>query len=147
MTRHAVAATLLAASLAACADPAGPGTLQSNRAKWEAAGPASYTYRLQRTCFCILEDVQPVRITVQSGAVTAVTSATTGDALPPDEAALFQITIDSLFNWVETAAGGAADAVTAEYDATLGYPRMVSIDYVKNAVDDEIAFSALLLTP
>ncbi len=147
MTRHAVAAAFLAASLAACADPAAPGTLQSNRTKWEAVGPASYTYRLQVTCFCVAEYVQPVHITVQDGAVTAVTSATTGDALPPNEAALFQITIDSLFNWVATAAGGAADAVTAEYDATLGYPRVVSIDYFTDAVDDEIEFSAQLLTP
>jgi hypothetical protein len=29
----------------------------------------------------------------------------------------------------------------------LGYPREVSIDYIASAIDDEIGFSALLVTP
>jgi hypothetical protein len=37
-------------------------------------------------------------------------------------------------------------SVTAQYDPTLGYPTTANIDWVKNAVDDEIAYQVLSLT-
>jgi hypothetical protein len=142
------ATLILVAALAACTEPNGPDTLMANRMKWAVHGPEDYTYRLQISCFCVPAWIQPVHISVRAGTMlTAVRAAATGDPLPPAEAALYQITIDSLFRWVESAIGGAADDVTVEYDAALGYPREVSIDYIASAIDDEIGFSALLVTP
>ena len=149
MKRVAVLLPVLALALGgACTNSSGPGAgLTANRMKWDANKPAEYTYQLQISCFCLRELVEPVRISVQGETVESVVSVATGEPLTPEHAAYFQITIDSLFNWVAEAAGGAADEVTAAYDPALGYPRDVRIDYLREAIDDEMAFTAELLAP
>lgn len=148
MLRPAILAALsLAALLPACDEALSPRTeLSANRARWSSAGPTTYSYELQVICFCLPEYVQPVRITVREGAVEEVVSASTGGPLSPAEAALFQITVDSLFDWLQTASG-TADQVRVTYDPALGYPRNAWIDYLAAAADDEIGFTTRLLAP
>ncbi|HSB03196.1 MAG TPA: DUF6174 domain-containing protein, partial [Anaerolineales bacterium] len=60
-------------------------------------------------------------------------------------------TIDKIFAGIErdfqdTAATGdpdprKADEVLVEYDETYGFPTKVNIDFIKNAVDDELALT------
>jgi hypothetical protein len=48
-------------------------------------------------------------------------------------------TIDRLFAELEGAMGSAdAGEITVKYDAALGFPAEASIDYIKEAVDDEL---------
>ena len=51
-------------------------------------------------------------------------------------------TIDKLFSELEADLGGKAEEVTVTYDATYGFPTSVNIDFIKNAVDDELYLSA-----
>ena len=118
-----------------------------NRGRWEQRGPASYTYDFRRSCFCGGEAIQAVRITVTSGVVTGVVLVADGLPVPPDQIEqYFRITIDSLFDIVGDALEDA-DAVTVQYHPFWGYPTAVGIDYIRNAVDDEINYSVALNLP
>ena len=141
------AAALSVASATGCADLTGPGRTQLvlNRAKWADAGPATYTYQYQRAaCECLPEWVQPVRIAVANGAVTAVTLVATGDTVPPPA---FRFTVDSLFGVIEGAFASGAEDVTVTYDSQYGYPRAVYIDYDRRTADEEFGFWAELVDP
>jgi hypothetical protein len=132
---------------AGCGDSTGPSPIElaRNRAKWSTLGPASYTFEFQRQCYCLLEAIRLVRISVQEGVVGNVSDAATGESIPPAEVdQYFRITIDSLFGWVAAARQNAAE-LDVEFDATFGYPRDVWIDYLEDAIDDEVGFTARLL--
>jgi hypothetical protein len=47
--------------------------------------------------------------------------------------------IPGLFAVVEEAAT-EADELDTEFDATYGFPTSISIDWIENAVDDEVAY-------
>ena len=132
----------------ACGDSLGPSSgFLAAWARWQNRGPADYTYTLQRSCFCGGEATQAVRITVAGGVVTAVVRESDGQPVPPDQVNLFfRVTIDSLFGIVAHALA-AADAVAARYDPFWGYPTTVSIDYLRNAIDDETSYTARLSAP
>jgi len=47
-------------------------------------------------------------------------------------------TIDRIFSELETDINGAADEVVVKYDPTYGFPTEASIDFIKEAIDDEL---------
>ena len=113
-----------------------------NRAKWERAQLTSYSFEYQRFCFCY--PLERARITVSNGQVSSVILLSTGQ--PPDSssAPLYDVTIDDLFDELGAALAHASQ-VTVTYDQALGYPRTIAIDHIANAVDDEIAYEALIV--
>lgn len=123
-----------------CSDPLGPdvGELERARARWEARAPVLYEYQLRRTCFCPRALVRPVRITVSDGDVVAAVDPGTNEPLdpPPDGFP----TIDDLFDEIRDAIDGEADSIEATYDGALGYPVQVFIDWIEDAIDDEMSF-------
>jgi hypothetical protein len=131
---------LLVGGALGCSDPLGPdlGELERARARWEEHAPVLYEYRLQRSCFCPRSFVRPVRITVSDGVVVAAVDPGTNEPLnpPPDGFP----TIDDLFDEIQDAIDREADSVDATYDGALGYPVQVFIDWIENAIDDEMAF-------
>ena len=131
---------------AACGDATRPdalGGFELNHAKWLDKGPASYAYEFRRSCFCLPAAVEPVRITVANGQVQGVVSVTTGDPIAPtDVDRFFRITIDSLFGRLAAAIREGADDIDVTYDAVLGYPRQIYIDYDFGFADDELGLSA-----
>ncbi len=124
----------------ACSGPLAPEEreFERNLVKWRAAKVEYYSYRLQRSCFCGPDTTRPVLITVQAGIVIGGVDPVTFEPIdpPPDGFP----TIDDLFEEIREAIA-TADALDASYDGTLGYPLSVSIDYLKNAIDDEMAFN------
>ncbi len=50
-------------------------------------------------------------------------------------------TIDKLFAQLKKDMGGEADKVTVEYDETYGFPKQVSVDFIENAMDDELGLT------
>jgi len=113
-----------------------------NRDKWERVHLTSYTFEFQRSCFCI--PTERARITVSNEQVSSVILLSTGQ--PPDSssAAFYDVTIDDLFDELGSALAHASQ-VTVTYDQALGYPRTIAIDYIANAVDDEISYEAQLV--
>lgn len=148
MARRSVIFGACAVALLGCGDGLGPaGDFLANWSRWQRRGPDSYSYEFHRSCFCGGEATLAVRITVTNGVVTAVMRLADDQPLPPDQVnQFFQVTIDSLFGIVG-AALEEAHSVAVQYHPFWGYPTQVSIDYIQNAIDDEINYTAELNAP
>lgn len=135
-------AVLALAAASACSvlspDDGAQHELDTNRERWEDAAVEHQQYTLQQTvmCFCPnAGDAHEVRVTGDS--ITAVTNLASGDSLPPEQWQLFR-TVDELFDMVQRGID-EADSFDVTYHPIHGYPATISIDYLANAVDDEIA--------
>lgn len=133
--------TIALLTLVACGDglPVSTGfvlTLRAARARWQSSGIDSYEMTVRRVCYCGFVD--PVRITVENGVVVSRTFASTGAPLPATYGDLYP-DVPGLFAIVEHAATDADDLETT-FDATYGFPSEISIDWEKNAVDDEVTY-------
>jgi len=124
-----------------CSEPLGPeqDDLAEAVARWEVAHLEDYVFEFQRLCFCGGDVIRRVRIVVRSGSVTAATYVDDGAPVSGD---LEDVpTIETLFEEIQDAIDREAHVLTASYHAALGYPTAVSIDYIENAVDEEMAFN------
>ena len=93
---------------------------------------------MHRLCFCGF--VEPVRVKVEGGVIVSRTIAATGAPVPAPYAEYFP-DVPGLFAIVEEAATEADDLETT-FDASYGFPSEISIDWVENAVDNEIVYRA-----
>ncbi|MFV1987698.1 MAG: DUF6174 domain-containing protein [Gemmatimonadota bacterium] len=138
---------VVAVAVAACSNPLAPerDELNAARALWAANAPDAYAYRFQRLCFCGSEVVRGVRIEVAGGQVVSVVPVDDGPPLqtPIDEFP----TIDDLFDEILSAIEAEADQLLATYNAELGYPVDVAIDFIFEAIDEEMAFEVREFTP
>lgn len=116
-----------------------PDELTLARARWALTNADDYVFDLQRSCFCASDFVRPVRIEILDGIVSSAVYVDTGDPIPPPLTSV--PTIEDLFDEIRDALDGSAFSVVADYDPGMGYPINVSIDYIENAIDDEMAFS------
>jgi hypothetical protein len=113
--------------------------IEQNKEKWENANISHYRYHLSITCFCIFSQEMPLIIEVQDGEVLSM-EYQSGNEIDATSRELFEkyATIDRFFAELEAGLNGAADEVTAKYDETYGFPTEVTIDFVKEATDDEL---------
>lgn len=118
-------------------------TLEEARLKWSESGITSYSYSLQRGCFCPPESIGPVRITVVNGQVVSRTLIETSQAVtdtvrwPP---------IEGLFEYAERVLR-EADEGTVEFHPDFGFPMEISADWIRDAVDDEENLRVTSFTP
>ena len=132
---------LLAIMLTACSLSA-RSEYDQNRSKWESANIPHYRYALFMGCFCPFMNDMPLEIEVNNGEVVSMTRADGTIVSPADplyETASPYSTIDRLFASLKADLGGSADEVTVSYDPTYGYPTNISIDVIKQAVDEELS--------
>lgn len=140
---------LLVLVLSACSTVANAGEPKSDldlaREKWEAANISHYRFDLFISCFCIFNENMPLVIEVNNGEVVSM-EFQNGKEIDPQFLDLFNryATIDKLFEGLSTSfdfAGddqGPAEKVTVEYDATYGFPTKIDIDFIEQAIDDEL---------
>lgn len=142
LSRLLPAALLLLTTAATCpTEPAGDAELREARRRWTSQGLVHYRYDYQRSCFCIREATRPVTIEVRAGAVVSVIDRETGASLPLEAFGRRWPTVADLLDEVERAVE-EADRLEVTYDPTTGHPASVSIDWLRNAADDETAFTA-----
>jgi len=147
MNTRSLAILLLACSALACSD-LGPRAsdlrdeVARNRARWESVGPATYVYEVAHSCFCPVEAVGPVRVEVEAGAVVARTYVQSGAPVDTTFADLFPA-VDGLFDVLERAIEQDADDIQVTWDRDRGVPLQISIDYLKEAVDEEEGYSVV----
>jgi hypothetical protein len=126
----------------ACDDPVSPEitALMSAEAQWHAAQPASNSYIIQQAvnCFCI-DGGTVFEVTVTAGTITVVRRLPGLEVVPVDQYARFR-TIDQLFDEIRAALKKDGVLLHVEYNSSMGYPTVVSLDPVRNAVDDEVAY-------
>lgn len=127
----------LLAVLAACSNPLGPqeDAFRAARARWVSTGIATYEFDLRRVCFCGEDYTSVVSVVVEDGEIVAATYRDSGDPFPDPFSELY--TIDDLFEEIRDAISRDAYSLDVEYDAVLGYPVNISIDYSPNIADEE----------
>ena len=130
---------LLAASVNACSlgITGVNGDLASARARWAASQPNAYEITVRALCFC--GENRPVIVAVKAGVVESRRYADTGLAIDPRSASLFP-SVDGLFAVVDDAIARHAAQLDVQYDDVRGFPVRIAIDYIKNAIDDEVTY-------
>ncbi|MEL7562704.1 DUF6174 domain-containing protein [Dehalogenimonas sp. 4OHTPN] len=113
--------------------------LNNARSKWSAAGISDYEYHLRVACFCPPNIVSPVVVKVANDVNIGVEYSkepkeVTNDFFKPLD------TIDELFEIIQKAIDDRVASLDVEYHSTFGYPVSISIDRIKEAIDDEIAY-------
>jgi len=138
---HRVAAVAVALAFSACSD-LGPekDAYQTNKALWESVGPRSYVYAVRRGCFCPVEAIGPVRVTVVDGVPRTRIYVESGEAVDPLLGGSFP-TVAGLFQIIGEAIELPAHQVDVTYDPVTGMPTDIYIDYSENTVDEETSFT------
>ncbi len=116
------------------------GAAQQAQRLWERTRPSAYEFTVDVMCFC--PTYGRWRITVDGQDVV--------DAEPLDDQRGRRPelpTIDEILDEAVRAETTPGPTVEARYDPRTGVPRSVSIDWIKNAVDDEIAWGVSDFAP
>lgn len=147
MTRRPILlSVLLAALLAGCSifglDGLGDerDELRDARARWRRADLEDYSYTLERSCFCGMETIGPVRIVVRGDSVVSRTYTRDGTPVPAQWAAYFG-RMEDVFDVIDQAIDRSADDLHTSYHRIIGYLVKADIDYVENAIDDELTLT------
>lgn len=141
-------------SLTACGilSPGEDGELTKLRraeALWAANGPTHYRVTAERLCFC---PVIAARITVMDGVITAVDFPDGVD--PPENEEWWRnyvmdyyLPVADVFPYLRGVLESDPHSFEADYRQTDGLPLSVSVDQMRNAVDDEWALHYRDLEP
>jgi hypothetical protein len=133
------AAIAVAAALAAPAALA-DAELDAARARWQQAALVNYEYGYHKFCECHRESPPETTVTVRGGAVTNVRhrpAGSTVDVPAADKNFEYYWTVDGLFGAIASALERGVQ-VRAVYDADLGFPREIYIDYDADFIGDEL---------
>jgi hypothetical protein len=135
----------LLAGIGACSSPNRPDSggdpareLAQNQQRFHATVGTTYRVTFENNCFCPVEVLSPVRLTVRDGSITEVTPISDGTAVPRAQWRAYR-TVDDVFTEIATGMSRGARRVAAEYDSRYGYPRDVLIDY-QMAADAFVGF-------
>ena len=131
---------VLSLILAACSTAS---EYDQNLKKWQDADVAHYQFDLFIGCFCPFRDMMPLTIEVLNGEVVSITQQDGTAVTENDPSYTYFVevaTVDRLFEELNSSLNGGADEVLVTYDATYGFPVTISIDQIKEAIDDEIAY-------
>lgn len=139
---------LLLSALAGCeiADDDGFQLDKLNQARtlWNGKDVDSYSYVLELQCFCApANDLRPVVVTVQNGAVQSVLYDSENPAQrTPAPASIFGTldTVEELFAFVEDAIDRDADLLQVGYDAEYGFPNVINVDYQQGGSEQKLLF-------
>lgn len=131
--RLAVVALVL---LASCDTLTG---IMNEKSLWTSLDIQNYDFVYHVSCFCGANGPNPVKLSIRDGVVSS--AAPVGTYVGPMPALSTYPTIDSLFVILEKAQRDSPGGVTVDFDPTYHYPTSISIDPVKNAVDDEVTYT------
>ena len=139
-----IALSIVAGSVSCNGTPLGPAEseLAHAAARWSAAGPASYDFDVQVSCFCLATTFGTVTVSVRNHEVMSVVRADSGTTVDSLD---FQsvLTVDRMFATEQGYLDRKPASFRADYDANLGYPTLVSVDPSARVADDEYSFQVL----
>lgn len=142
-------------SIFSVADGDQQSSLDQNRSQWDATGITDYTVRFQRTSTCIVCNTAiliPVRLTVTGDTIRAVfdldNNVVVQDFVPNESPCLSQVvdgcrsflTVDELFDFIQSAIDQDAVEIDISYNENLGYPVDIVVDFSRRFFDDETGF-------
>ncbi len=111
---------------------------------WTRTRPASNSYVMEQqvACFCPYGGTT-FEVTVEGGTITKARSVGTGALVEPSLSAFR--TVDQLFSEAR-ASLKAGTLLAISFDSAIGFPTVVSIDPIRNAVDDEVSYQTKKVT-
>ena len=148
-TRAAYTRGLSLVLLIGCAhDPTSPEqlALQVAVAQWTSVRPSSNSYLMEQqvACFCPYGGTT-FEVSVNAGVVVSARALNTNGAEGPVQLSSFR-TVDQLFDEIRGALRTSGTLVALAFDPALGFPITVSLDPVKNAIDDEVSYQTRTVT-
>jgi hypothetical protein len=122
--------------------------LEANRQQelWKELDVHSYTFVYEVSCFCALGWPNPALISVVDGQVVDV-EPTDDSTVPINGSPRTWPTIDSLFALVRRTRDTKPAVLDVEYDETYHFPRVIHVDPVLDASDDEVTHRVTQFTP
>lgn len=123
--------------------------LDGARSRWQGVALGRYEYGYHKFCECHRESPPETIVTVRDGSVVGVRHRPAGsDAEVPaaDKNLEYYWTVEGLFALIASAQERGVQ-VRASYDAVLGYPREVYIDYDADFIGDELDVRLTAVTP
>jgi hypothetical protein len=111
--------------------------LSAARERWASSEPVEYQFNYTRSCFC--PELTNIRVTVRNGAVISARVIATGVELSPAERT-YVLTIDGLFDLIESAIDQKAHDLRVQYDSQMGFPASIVLDYREMTADDEFYY-------
>ena len=120
--------------------------LAASRARWNASGVSSYSFRFRWECYCVPEYVRTVDITVMNRAIVKVVDHETGATLDAEETKRYR-TLDGLFDFVREGIDYPAASIQAAFDEGFGFPAHGYVDYLAGMADEEMGFRVYSMSP
>jgi hypothetical protein len=120
--------------------------VRDHRRRWDQLSLADYTFDFIRSCFCGGPAGDTIRIVVRGDSIVSATNLSPQNPPQPLPDS-WSVTIDDLFDELQQAIDRDADEFNIEFDPQYHYPRNVTIDYIKNAIDDEMSFKITRFQP
>ena len=116
--------------------------IERNKEKWQAANISHYRYNLFVGCFCVFSQDMPLIVEVKDGELVSM-KYQSGNEIDTSSRELFEkyASIERVFSELETNINGKADKVTVTYDPMYGFPAKIDVDFIKNAMDDELSLT------
>ena len=113
----------------------GFGINDNHRDEWASRSNGTYSMVMTRGCFCFPAGEFEVKVVDYK--ISSMINTRTGESV---DSTLFEYvhTIEQLFDLIDEARKGA-DKLEVEY-AREGYPKLVSVDWIELAADDEIYY-------
>ena len=109
--------------------------LRAAEERWAAKALDDYQLTMQYYCLCPFRE--PVRVTVEDGRVTSVTTLD-GKPADPADVGWYPLRVESAFTTVED--NLAADEIEVRFDPEFGFPAHVSANPDVDMHDEEVNF-------
>ena len=123
--------------LIACSTPS---LTLEGRTLWASKDLSSYTYTLQRSCFCPEEYSKAMRLEVRNGALTSVIYVDSAADVPAQmRPTVFKI--EAFFDLIDSTQKKGGHVNNLQFDAKIGYPTQINLDPIPEAIDDETSYS------
>jgi hypothetical protein len=119
--------------LVACSTPS---LTLEGRALWNSKNLSSYSYTLQRSCFCEAKFAKAMRLEVRNGALSSVKYVDSGLDVTENDLRPNIFRIEAFFDLIDTtlASGGTVEPLI--FDSAFGYPTRMNVDPIPDAADD-----------
>lgn len=112
--------------------------LQAKRTQFTQNMTGSYQFQWRQSCECSQDATAPMLITVTNGAISDAIYIETELPVPAGIREHLD-TIDGVFDRIQDAIDEDAHMIYVEYDAQLGFPKSVAIDYSEQIADEELS--------
>jgi hypothetical protein len=113
------------------------------RARWQGTGINTYSMTIQRSSFhqlAVWPNSTTLKLKVRNGQAS-------GNLRGVDLTWLQSLTVDGLFEYIESQASKHPDCLKVQFDSMFGYPTSIQIDPVFGGTDDELEFAVTEFGP